>query len=400
MNNNDDNDNNNDTNNNDTNNNDTNNNDTNNNNTNNNDTNDVVWLNLYPIPGATAGDSPTLNSIPSSVIVCTAEKAEQVKNQCEVSPIRAYQVFVDSPAKVIWVDSNSQNGHQTEDIAKWLGLDLLQYLPEVMKEPVVAVIDSGVPKNLPPQCRVEGTKKYLNSLSFDDQSGHATHVSGIIYSLFPNAKFLFYKATDDEGRTSTGALIDGISWALSVEENKPPADIINVSIALGSKYCPEILTDFRLKQLKKTFQHTKAFIFCSTGNFKNEPPGFPALLWQEKGWERLFSVGALDGNRKWEKNSNGVQIYCPGVNIRSRDMTKSGTSQAAAIASGLSTLLVSRNILGVQFFHNVFWFGHKLLLQAPGMTNWNATTLLVSFILQLFFYIGMFCFFIFIIFFL
>lgn len=188
-----------------------------------------------------------------------------------------------------------------------------------------------------------------NTKNIYDDSGHGTHVSGIILAehgkgstlgVAPEAKLIPIDFMDRAGGT-TSAAIAAINYAVS-----RGANIINAS--WGSYSCSQ--------SLNKTFadlQTANVLLVVASGNSGNDIsyyPEFPAAFHTTN----QINVAALDPSGYMASFSNFgllVDILAPGVFIESTVPTAleptgygvmSGTSMAAPFVSGAAALIWSK----------------------------------------------------------
>ena len=103
----------------------------------------------------------------------------------------------------------------------------------------VAVFDTGIYRHIDFDNRIIAFKDFINNKNIPyDDSGHATHVSGIIAGsgkasngrfkgIAPMSQIISVKVLDSYGNGKIGSVIDGANWIIN---NK---DIYNIK---GCKY--------------------------------------------------------------------------------------------------------------------------------------------------------------------
>lgn len=161
-----------------------------------------------------------------------------------------------------------------------------------------------------------------NQRVYVDNSGHGTHVSGIIANAVPSTKIMPIKVIEEK-KGNLSNVIRGIKYAVDND-----ADIINFSIG----------TTEESKSLKTAINYglkNGVTMIAAAGNSGDSTPYYPAA------YDKVIAVGATNSNgEKLSKSNYGkwVNIYAPGQNILSSSPGnkyeyKSGTSQAAAVVT-------------------------------------------------------------------
>jgi thermitase len=219
----------------------------------------------------------------------------------------------------------------------------------------VAVIDSGIdPSNPDLAGKVIASQNFTSSATTDDESGHGTHVAGVIAADFnngigiagvaPRAQLLNVKvlAVDASGQTTgtCDGVASGIVWATN-----NGANVLNMSLGSPSP-CDAI-------KLAIDYAVTRgALVVAAAGNDASTAPSYPA------GYGNVLSVAATDAADRLAGFSNRgaswVDVAAPGDEIVSTLPTHangtgvlnygflSGTSMAAPVVSGVAALIWSR----------------------------------------------------------
>jgi len=187
-----------------------------------------------------------------------------------------------------------------------------------------------------------------------DDSGHGTHVSGIVGAKIDNAvgiagvsygaRIMVIKAGSSNGSLRSSDIIEALHYAAD-----NGAKVINMSFGSG--------TTSSLEQDAVLYAYGKgAALFAAAGNDGANAHNFPAS------YARVVSVGAttnLDTKAAFSNYNASVDVSAPGENIYSTMPTYavgfnsagiaqdydylSGTSMATPMVAGLAALVLSRN---------------------------------------------------------
>lgn len=225
------------------------------------------------------------------------------------------------------------------------GLDLIgapANRSEWGKGVTVAVLDSGVSDH--PSLK-NVTVAHLDLVNDGEEfNGHGTAMASLIAGadaqvggVSPASSILDVRVADPGGISNTSLLASGIMRAV-----ESGAQVINIS--LGSTQNSAVL-----EQAVRYAISRGVVVVAAAGNDGMNGLSYPA------GIPGVVSVGAVDasGKQAWFSNSgSGLSLVAPGVGIVSayangQLVIGSGTSQAAAIASGTAAYLLGRGYQGV-----------------------------------------------------
>ena len=222
-------------------------------------------------------------------------------------------------------------------LIRWVGVT------SPINTPVVAVLDTGVQQGA---AGLQGRISATGAMSFVsggnalvDPEGHGTHVAGIIATVAsgtatsPGVSILPVQIADAQGSTSAQALASGIRYAIS-----RGAKVINLSVqgAGYSKVEQSAIDDAT---------RAGALVIAASGNTGTDAKEYPGA------YRHVLAVGAVDpSGQPLPESTRGLQvaIAAPGQDIlsSSRDLnarfeTRSGTSMAAAVISGVAARILA-----------------------------------------------------------
>ncbi len=216
---------------------------------------------------------------------------------------------------------------------------------------LVAVVDSGVESSHPDLGGrvVRGPDFVDGDAGPDDPSGHGTHIAGIIAAtagngiggagVAPAARILAIRVLDAGNAGLPENVSAGINAAVTAG-----ADVINLSLNWSTPSA-------ELAPVTAAVQRAAdagIAVVVASGNDDQprcEEPFLP---------QRTLCVGAVDGDLRrspFSSHGSGLGIVAPGEDMLStwrggHYTSISGTSQAAAIASGVAALLVGLGLHG------------------------------------------------------
>lgn len=200
----------------------------------------------------------------------------------------------------------------------------------------IAIIDTGISPHSD-LAIAGGTSTVDYTSEWLDDSGHGTHVAGIIGSkqnnfgvvgVAPDANLYSVKALDANGEGTLTDLLEAIEWSMNNH-----MDIINLSLDTdtGSE---------SLRNLLKIAYDSGILIVGVSGNDGNNVT-YPAK------YDSVIGVSAVDGRLNitgFSSTGPEVEFSAPGINIISTYLydsygTSSGTSQASPHITGMLAIL-------------------------------------------------------------
>jgi subtilisin family serine protease len=209
---------------------------------------------------------------------------------------------------------------------------------------IIAILDTGVDSDHPdlqPNL-VAGASFISSTISWEDDHGHGTHVSGIaagivnnggIFGVAPRASIMPIKVCDHYGSCPEAAIANGIIWAVD-----HGARVINMSLG-GAE-------DLQVEHDAVVYAYNHGVvIICSAGNSGILTDTFPAA------YTEVIAVAATDANddrASWSTYGDFVDVAAPGVSIFSSYPWNtsfglytymSGTSMAAPHVTGMAALI-------------------------------------------------------------
>lgn len=236
--------------------------------------------------------------------------------------------------------------------AQW-ALDAIHLQPQRAQTgagALVAVIDSGVDAAHPDLAgHVAAGPDLIDGGAPDDPTGHGTHIAGIIAAtagngiggagVAPAARILAVRVLGVDDNGSAANVAAGINAAVDAG-----ADVINLS--LNWAHAAQDLAPVTAAMHRAA--DAGALLVVAAGNAAQGRCEEPVLP------QRALCVGALGSNLKLATFSSfgqGLSLVAPGDDLvstfRAGDyQSMSGTSQAAAVTSGVAALLVGQGIRG------------------------------------------------------
>lgn len=236
-----------------------------------------------------------------------------------------------------------------------------------------AVLDTGISVHPDLRDRIVGFRDFINDSSgcYDD-SGHGTHVAGILAGnglasagsyagMAPDAELLIGKVLDRDGNGDVEHILRGMEWVMS-EKARFRIRIVNISV--GTQ--PELADGQKARLLKAVEDLWDAglTVVVSAGNYGPEP-GSVAVPGTSR---KVITAGVPDrpgpsGCSRKKLNYSGrgptsecivkPDVFAPGTGIISCNgkyslpgehlyTVKSGTSMATPVVSGALACLLSK----------------------------------------------------------
>jgi len=209
----------------------------------------------------------------------------------------------------------------------------------------VAVLDTGIDVSHPDisQNLAGGISFVKNSRDYDDDSGHGTHVAGIIAAqnnlqgvvgVGPDIDLYAVKVLNKKGSGYISDIINGIQWCC---DNN--IQVINMSF--GTSQYSQAFAD-----AVKAAYNQNIVLVAAAGNTFGGDVDFPARF------PEVIAVSAADSSNNLASFSavgTEVDFAAPGVDIYSTSKsstydTFSGTSMAAPHVSGTAALILNTKI--------------------------------------------------------
>ncbi|MBR0411784.1 MAG: S8 family serine peptidase, partial [Eubacterium sp.] len=214
----------------------------------------------------------------------------------------------------------------------------------------VAVLDTGINSDhelFAGRLQSDGKSYIDGSSGTNDDSGHGSHVAGIIADgTSDHVKILPLKILDQKGQGGLGELIQAVDYAVSQN-----AGVINMSMGMSLQEYDQYWTylDYQaIETSMKAANESGCICLAATGNDgKNMDPGalamYPAIS------QYTFAVSSINSSKTRADNSNYgncVDFTAPGVKIKSASASgssdyclMSGTSMAVPHLSAACAML-------------------------------------------------------------
>jgi subtilisin family serine protease len=211
------------------------------------------------------------------------------------------------------------------------------------------VIDSGIDR----KHRDLNVVRHVNFVSGPntDCHGHGTHVAGTlaardntidVVGVAPGAPLIAVKVLGCNGAGSISGVIKGVDW---VTANAVKPAVANMSLNGGASDA--------LDAAVRRSADSGIFYSVAAGNKSDLACNYsPARVGTHDGVMTVAAVDELDNEASWSNYGNCVDLWAPGVSIRSTmrgggTATMSGTSAAAPHVAGTAALYLSNPIYAI-----------------------------------------------------
>jgi serine protease AprX len=234
----------------------------------------------------------------------------------------------------------------------------------------VALVDSGVSPVGSLAGRVVNGPDFSGDGAVDelrglDAFGHGTHLAGIVAAVAPQARIVNVKVADSDGSTSLSRMLAGIDW-VARRGDRGELDVRVMNLAFGAQTDGSYRNDPLAYAVEQAWQDGLVVV-ASAGNGGADANGLDSPAYDPY----VVAVGALDTGGTETLADDGVatfsssgsatrgpDVVAPGTAILSERVPGafldeafpaarigggfrgSGTSQAAAVASGAAALLI------------------------------------------------------------
>lgn len=263
---------------------------------------------------------------------------------------------------------------------KWVKQTVAYWCDDIIKNRYLgkgicaAVLDTGISAHPDLKKRMKAFCDFREgSLSVRDDSGHGTHVAGVlagdgrvsggIYAgMAPETELVIGKVLDREGNGNVEDVLKGIEWILK-EQKHFQIRIVNISV--GTQPNLDELQKFRFLSAVEELWDSGMTVIVSSGNY-GPGKGTVAVPGNSR---KVITVGVPDtglppvqkSKKVWNYSGRGPtsecvikpDVFAPGTGIISCNarygyagehpyIMKTGTSMAAPVVSGAAACLLSK----------------------------------------------------------
>jgi serine protease AprX len=237
----------------------------------------------------------------------------------------------------------------------------------------VALVDSGITPMAGLAGRVVNGPDFSEDARVDelrnlDALGHGTHLAGIVAGVAPNARLVNVKVADHDGETTLGRLLAGIDWVVRRGDDNG-LDVRVLNLAFGSEAEGSYRNDPLAVAVERAWDDG-VVVVAAAGNGGADTDSLDSPAHDPY----VIAAGAADSRGTSDIGDDviapfssrgsvqrGADVVAPGVGIISARVPGglldetfpaarigedrfrgSGTSQAAAVVSGATALLLGR----------------------------------------------------------
>jgi len=238
----------------------------------------------------------------------------------------------------------------------------------------VAILDTGIDLDHPDlQDNIKGQVNMIKPRkSGDDDSGHGTHVAGIVAALDneigvigtgPKISLYAVKVLNKQGKGYLSDLIDGLTWCIN---NKMQV----VNMCFGSSSDNQSFHEAIIEA------HQAGITQVASAGNNGELGGieYPAK------YPETIAVSAVDQDGQFASFSSfgpEIDLTAPGVNIKSTYnkgsyVTMDGTSMSAPHVTGTAALILTTPLRGYDINHNKKWDPDEIRLKLKDTAEYLA----------------------------
>lgn len=252
-------------------------------------------------------------------------------------------------------------------IRKHFNIDYIQKIGITGKNIGIAVLDTGISKHMDLSSNLICFKDFINMKNSNyDDNGHGSHICGILAGkgyksngrfkgIAPDSKIIMLKCLDKDGNGKIDIAEKGLEFIVDSRE-KYNIRIVNISVG-SMKNTNNYETEKLVNAVEKLWR--LGFVVVVAAGNNGPDKGSVTAPGNAKS---VITVGASDDNlvrgNENMKNYSGrgptdvcvvkPEIVCPGTGIISCNnkngySSKSGTSMAVPIVSGIIALMLEKN---------------------------------------------------------